>query len=117
MKKLVARGIETRSLMVPHDFESKISPMDGNVYITLDLHEAHHHYLKVVTTNVDGLKMGNRNLKAYQIIQSSQLSYYRTDIVPEAKVRTCNGYASPCETSFPIKFVVIVDSLFSTFPR
>jgi hypothetical protein len=73
--------------MVPIDLESKIAPMDGNAYVTKDLHEAYHHYLKVVTTNVEGLRMGPRDLKAYQIIQSSQLSYYRTDIVPEAKVR------------------------------
>ena len=86
MKKLVSRGIDQGTLMVPADLEGKISPMDGNAYITQDLHEAYHHYLKVITTNVEGLKMGNRDLKAYQIVQSSQLSYYRSDIVPEAKV-------------------------------
>jgi Endoplasmic reticulum vesicle transporter len=86
VKKLVSRGIEKGTLMVPADLETKISPMDGNAYVTFDLHEAYHHYLKVVTTNVEGLKMGKRDLKAYQIIQSSQLSYYRSDIVPEAKV-------------------------------
>jgi hypothetical protein len=87
VKKLISRGVATGSLMVPDDLESKIAPMDGNVYVTMDLHEAYHHYLKVVTTNVLGLKMGKRDLKAYQILQSSQLSYYRADIVPEAKVR------------------------------
>ena len=48
--------------------------------------QAYHHYLKVVTTNIEGLVMGKRQLKAYQIIQSSQLAYYRDDVVPEAKV-------------------------------
>lgn len=89
VKKLIARGIEKGTLMVPADLETKISPMDGNVYVNQDLHEAYHHYLKVVTTNVEGLKMGKREVKAYQIIQSSQLSYYRSDIVPEAKVSEC----------------------------
>jgi len=86
VKKLLSRGIQKGSLKVPADMEEKIAPMDGNVYVTQELHEAYHHYLKVVTTNIDGLKMGKRDLKAYQIIQSSQLSLYRSDIVPEAKV-------------------------------
>lgn len=86
VKKLLSRGVTRGLMMVPDNLESKIAPMDGNVYVTLDLHEAYHHYLKVITTNVGGLKMGNKDLKAYQIIQSSQLSYYRPDVVPEAKV-------------------------------
>jgi Endoplasmic reticulum vesicle transporter len=86
VKTLVNRGLSTGKLMVPKDLTTKMSPMDGNAYITQDLHEAYHHYLKVVTTNVKGLQMGNRELKAYQIIQNSQLSIYRPDIVPEAKV-------------------------------
>lgn len=86
VRGVLSRGIESGRLKVPGDFEEKIAPMDGNAYVNLDLHEAYHHYLKVVTTNIEGLKMGRRELKAYQIIQSSQLSYYREDIVPEAKV-------------------------------
>mmetsp|Transcript_27698 Transcript_27698/g.66745 ORF Transcript_27698/g.66745 Transcript_27698/m.66745 type:complete len:557 (+) Transcript_27698:179-1849(+) len=70
---------------IPDDVKTKIYPMDGNVYTTHELHEAYHHYLKVVTTKVDGLTMGKRQLKAYQIIPSSQLAYYRSDMVPEAK--------------------------------
>jgi hypothetical protein len=53
--------------------------------------QAYHHYLKVVTTNIEGLVMGRRQLKAYQIIQSSQLAYYRNDVVPEAKVNALAG--------------------------
>jgi Endoplasmic reticulum vesicle transporter len=86
-KRLIEHGVQNGGMKVPDTFLDKISPMDGNVYVNQDLHEAYHHYLKVVTTNVDGLKMGRRDMKAYQIIQSSQLSYYRSDVVPEAKVR------------------------------
>jgi hypothetical protein len=86
VRGVLSRGIKNGRLKVPADLEEKIAPMDGNAYINLDLHEAYHHYLKVVTTNVEGLSMGRRELKAYQIIHSSQLSYYRNDIVPEAKV-------------------------------
>lgn len=86
-KRLIETGLNNGGIKVPATFVDKISPMDGNVYINQDLHEAYHHYLKVVTTNVEGLRMGRREMKAYQIIQSSQLAYYRTDVVPEAKVR------------------------------
>lgn len=77
--------VENGSIKVPPEVVKKLAPMDGNVYVTEDLHEAYHHYLKVVTTNVDGLRLGRRDLRAYQIIQSSQLAYYRSDVVPEAK--------------------------------
>lgn len=121
VSKLLVRGIQNGNLKVPADMQTKIAPMDGNVYINTELHEAstttlyrivsfpclgcfilericsyfhspvlqaYHHYLKVVTTNIEGLVMGRRQLKAYQIIQSSQLAYYRNDVVPEAKVRS-----------------------------
>ena len=70
---------------VPVDVKGKITPMDNNVYVTQELHEAYHHYLKVISTNVDGLRVGNRDLRVYQIVENSQLAYYRNDIVPEAK--------------------------------
>jgi hypothetical protein len=39
---------------LPSQVYNKISPMNGNVYTTENLHEAYHHYLKVVPTQVDG---------------------------------------------------------------
>lgn len=78
------RMMEDNSI-IPEHVRNKLKPMNGNVYVTSELHEAHHHYLKIVTTNVEGLKRGNRVFKAYQILQNSQLSYYRNDVVPEAK--------------------------------
>lgn len=68
---------------VPSDVAAKMSPMDGNMYTTFSLHESYHHYLKVVTTKVEGLQVGKRELRAYQIIPSSQLAYYRNDMIPE----------------------------------
>jgi hypothetical protein len=73
--------------LVPEGVKSKISPMNGNVYTTYNLHESYHHYLKVITTKAEGLYVGRRELKAYQIMPSSQLAYYRNDMVPE--VRMC----------------------------
>ena len=66
---------------VPLEVSAKMTPMNGNVYTTNNLHESYHHYLKVVSTGIPGLD----NAKAYQIIPSSQLAYYRNDMVPEAK--------------------------------
>ena len=77
------KGDSVRNL--PANVKSKISPMDDNVYVTQNLHEAYHHYLKVIPTQVDGLKIGSRFLRAYQILPNSQLSLYRSDQVPEAK--------------------------------
>jgi len=67
--------------------------------VTQKEHEAHHHYLKVVTTefNADKAtpKVYNKNKKryeadsgmtrAYQVLQSSQLSAFERNVVPEAK--------------------------------
>eukprot|EP00550_Attheya_septentrionalis_P004653 CAMPEP_0198289390 /NCGR_PEP_ID=MMETSP1449-20131203/7581_1 /TAXON_ID=420275 /ORGANISM="Attheya septentrionalis, Strain CCMP2084" /LENGTH=507 /DNA_ID=CAMNT_0043987705 /DNA_START=76 /DNA_END=1596 /DNA_ORIENTATION=- len=80
----------------PDNLNNLLAPMDGNVYITYNLHEAHHHYLKVITTRfldpnlpklafVKKLLEKDGVLRGYQILQSSQLSYYQNDIVPEAK--------------------------------
>ena len=71
--------------IIPSHVRNKLKPMNGNVYVTQELHEAYHHYLKIVTTSVEGLQRGTRQFKAYQILQNSQLSYYRSDVVPEAK--------------------------------
>jgi len=65
---------------IPETVSTKMTPMNGNIYTTQNLHESFHHYLKVVSTGVD-----LQSTKAYQIIPSSQLAYYRNDMVPEAK--------------------------------
>ena len=79
----------------PAGFLETTRPFDGNVYITRNVHEAHHHYLKVITTDFDADKQSQKKYdkkkgfykppepnRAYQILQSSQLSLYRSDIVP-----------------------------------
>lgn len=85
---------------VPRGFKNTLSPLNGNVYVNYNEHEAFHHYLKVVTTQFTDpykpqpkassttAKRRTRNPEnpmAYQILSSSQLSFYRNDIVPEAK--------------------------------
>jgi Endoplasmic reticulum vesicle transporter len=116
VKTLIARGMSSGKIFVPRGLIGKMSPMDGNVYVTQDLHEAYHHYLKVVTTNVDGLKMGKRELKTYQIVQSSQLAMYRPDVVPEAKVCICDGHRRFISWASAVCLIVIffLSSLYLT---
>mmetsp|Transcript_21392 Transcript_21392/g.24597 ORF Transcript_21392/g.24597 Transcript_21392/m.24597 type:complete len:619 (+) Transcript_21392:81-1937(+) len=80
--------------ILPDTVHSKLTPMDGNVYTTYNLHESYHHYLKVVTTKQSSslnsaASATNRdvasNTNLYQILPNTQLSYYKSDIVPEAK--------------------------------
>ena len=80
-----AERLMEENSIIPPQVRDKLKPMNGKAYVTFDLHEAHHHYIKIVTTNVEGLRRGNREFKAYQILENSQLSYYRNDVVPEAK--------------------------------
>ena len=80
-----AERLMEENSIIPAQVRDKLKPMNGNAYVTFELHEAHHHYIKIVTTNVEGLRRGNREFKAYQILENSQLSYYRNDVVPEAK--------------------------------
>ena len=90
----IKRGLQN----TPAGFLETTRPFDGNVYVTHKEHEAHHHYLKVITTEFDPESGAKRQYdkkkgfykpldknRAYQILQSSQLSLYRADIVPEAK--------------------------------
>lgn len=46
-------------------------PMNGNLYKNEKLHQVFHHYIKVVTTNVD-VGFSEPTL-AYQMVQSSQV--------------------------------------------
>jgi len=89
----VHNSIKRGDTVTPVGFYETTRPMDGNVYVTKNMHEAHHHYLKVVTTDFDNPSINSRysqrspnyGRRAYQILQSSQISYYRNDQVPEAK--------------------------------
>ena len=86
-----AKSIESGKFVTPPNFEKTLNPIDGNVYVNHNEHEAFHHYLKIVTTEFDdpyqdkSRGMWRNDVKAYQILSSSQLSFYRNDIVPEAK--------------------------------
>ena len=77
--------IEKKRSLVPAEVEPTITPMNGNVYPTQNLHEAYHHYLKLIATKIEGMKVGNRELVFYQMLGNSQLAYYDSSLTPEAK--------------------------------
>ncbi|KAL7473546.1 hypothetical protein ACHAXS_013981 [Conticribra weissflogii] len=98
----------------PPGFLESTRPFDGNVYVTHNEHEAHHHYLKVITTDFEPEKTKKSperkkkyllkeqdHQRAYQVLQSSQLSLYRSDIVPEAKF---TYDLSPIAVSYTVKY-------------
>lgn len=63
----------------------QFAPMDGNTYITKEFHQAHHHYIKVVSTHLNmGASIAN-SMSAYQFLEQSQVVLYNPDSVPEAR--------------------------------
>jgi len=74
---------------IPEEYFSLEStkPFDGNVYMTKELHQAYHHYIKVVSSHLDlgGKYRGKNAILAYQMVQSSQVMQYEDDEVPEAR--------------------------------
>ena len=73
---------------LPNGVAKSLHPMDENVYVTGELHQAYHHHLRVITTDFRGKLFNLAREKAwrvYRILHNSQLSTYRKHIVPEAK--------------------------------
>ena len=82
---------EQRLPGVTSGFRHSLHPMDGNVYVTEQLHQAYHHHLRVIAMKFSvGHAFKSLHEKAYsvyRILQNSQLSTYRNHIVPgETKV-------------------------------
>jgi len=77
--------INKKRSLVPTEVESTIMPLNGNAYRTLDLHQSYHHYIKLIATKVDGMKVGSKELVFYQMLANSQLAFYDDTVIPEAK--------------------------------
>mmetsp|Transcript_20392 Transcript_20392/g.21828 ORF Transcript_20392/g.21828 Transcript_20392/m.21828 type:complete len:159 (+) Transcript_20392:600-1076(+) len=63
---------------IPPEVQSKLRPMNGNVYPTFELHQSYHHYLKIVTVKTEYVNL-------YPININSQLTKYEPYAIPEAK--------------------------------
>lgn len=68
---------------MPSGLVRSLHPMDENVYVTGELHQAHHHHLRVITHSFQWAK--GEPGRFHRILQNSQLSNYRHHIVPEAE--------------------------------
>mmetsp|Transcript_14043 Transcript_14043/g.19946 ORF Transcript_14043/g.19946 Transcript_14043/m.19946 type:complete len:514 (-) Transcript_14043:117-1658(-) len=70
-------------------FIQSLHPLDENVYVTRGLHQAYHHHMRVVTTDFGDSHLirwtGDQVRRVYRILSNTQLSTYRTSIVPQAK--------------------------------
>jgi len=68
-------------------FSNSVAPLDSNVYVNSDFHQAYHHFSKVVSTHytVDGLFRQTNKILGYQILAQSQVMQYPEADVPEAK--------------------------------
>jgi len=63
----------------------QFNPLDGQLYLTKDFHQAYHHYIKVVSTHLNmGTSSANQML-TYQFLEQSQVVYYDLNNVPEAR--------------------------------
>ncbi len=65
-------AVRRLSIIPPKYFSfNSTQPMNDRMYLNTKLHQAFHHYVKVVSTNVD---LGGRDsILAYQMVQSSQI--------------------------------------------
>jgi len=61
---------------IPPEVQSKLRPMNGNVYPTFELHRSYHHYLKIVIVKTEYVNL-------YPININSQLTNYERDTIPE----------------------------------
>jgi hypothetical protein len=78
----VPSRLSRRRTQPPELLLAKSQPMNGNVYIHRKFHEAHHHYMKLVTsTYIDNTPSAT----FYQMLHQSQLALYNPDVVPVAK--------------------------------
>ncbi|CAM9494222.1 unnamed protein product [Pylaiella littoralis] len=77
------RRIQTKLNRLSEDLRQN-SPLDGNIYISPEYHQAPHHYIRVVgsTYQVSSMKTP---WQGYQMVSNSQMMLYEEEEVPEAR--------------------------------
>mmetsp|Transcript_11030 Transcript_11030/g.14536 ORF Transcript_11030/g.14536 Transcript_11030/m.14536 type:complete len:482 (+) Transcript_11030:149-1594(+) len=63
----------------------QFSPMDDTDYVTKEMHQAFHHYIKVVSTHLNMGTTQTNSLLTYQFLEQSQIVFYSEVNVPEAR--------------------------------
>mmetsp|Transcript_20193 Transcript_20193/g.28765 ORF Transcript_20193/g.28765 Transcript_20193/m.28765 type:complete len:570 (+) Transcript_20193:86-1795(+) len=70
---------------LPLHLKQKVNALDGATFTTLNLHEAYHHYIKLVSTNFETGSSSKKNGRVYQMVVKSQIAYYQSKVIPIAK--------------------------------
>lgn len=81
------RNVERKvKAVTPEEFRMN-DPLKGSVYVNYKIHQAYHHHLKVVPTDVEisGKWRGMSEVRTYNILSESQINNYEEDDVPEAR--------------------------------
>lgn len=82
MGRIQSRQVKRALKQVPEALQ-QFTPLDDGMYKTKQFHSAYHHYIKVVSTH---LNVGSAKLPTlYQFLEQSQIVYYDTVNVPEAR--------------------------------
>ena len=85
----LSRNAQRRVDEIPDSFFSSVSthPIDDYEFTTNKFHQSFHHYIKVVSTQLElgSRYMGENAILAYQMVQSSQIMHYDETTVPEAR--------------------------------
>jgi hypothetical protein len=84
---------------IPENYKHT-GPIKGKFFPTYRPHEAYHHYLKVIHTNVDDLS-SQMGTTIYQVLQESQLILYNAQLIPEIKFL---WDISPISVSLPRRY-------------
>jgi len=64
----------------------QFNPIDNNLFLTKQFHQAYHHYIKVVSTHLNMATSGDYNsLLTYQFLEQSQVVHYDEIDVPDAR--------------------------------
>jgi len=78
-----SRRTQRNLINVPSEHK-QFTPLDGVTFINQEFHRAFHHYIKVVSTQIDTEKRASP-INTYQFIAQSQSVHYKEDEVPEAR--------------------------------
>mmetsp|Transcript_7948 Transcript_7948/g.13183 ORF Transcript_7948/g.13183 Transcript_7948/m.13183 type:complete len:464 (+) Transcript_7948:78-1469(+) len=86
---IISRSMERKMRLIPEDYfkVENTKPMNDRYYKNRELHQAFHHYIKVVPTTIEvnHRYMGQDAFLAYQMVDSSQVMQYTEEDVPEAR--------------------------------
>jgi hypothetical protein len=78
------RNVKRILKQVPEEHKQFFA-MNGLSFITMDYHQAFHHYIKVVSTKFNLGTTKSKQISAYQYLQQSQIVFYEEQNVPEAR--------------------------------